>query len=303
MPDDSALTATFKEQALARLRQYREWVERRDFLVCEAKRAGATYLEIMTASALAKGTVNTILAKAGLTGPQTSEDTVPATTSGASSRYFPHHPHFLSATEDGGGRTRYQFRPFTGDEPEPVWPAAPKQSEEDEAMWAEYSERCREIDAAWKLLRGARYHKQVTPLVDAACKARPPVDEALREMDAAWSGLDSAQVWQVAVKRLLDAYDSARAAMQCWVHTFAEPLAVVESNQSEYVLEYVADWRSIARQLGHEEPQWDIGSYYKGDKHVRASYDPAPLDDLERTITKQRTKLEEIAKLSRQHNG
>jgi hypothetical protein len=300
------LGPTEKDAALALLREYRSWTERRDPLVCAAKRADASYSEIINAGGLARGTVNTILARAGLTGPlaPAPEEPVPTTTR---PRYFPHHPHFMSATKHGSSHAEYQFRAFTGDEPEPVYPempgpykAAAEQSDKDKAMWAEYTERVREIDTATLLWKEARYLKQITPLVDAACKARPAVDAALREMDEAWAALDNAPVWQVAVKRVLDAHDAAQVAMRRWVDEYAEPLAMVEGSLSVRVLEHVKPWQDIARQLGHDRPEWEIGWYYKGDRHGGASYDRAPMTELDRTITEQRAKLKEIAEFSKQ---
>lgn len=267
--------------------------------------ATANDTKIMETSGMAEPIANSNVDKVGLTGQQpTAQEEAPVTTA-TTPRFFPHHPHFVSVeTVQRFGQTgeNYTFRRFTGDEPEPThpdWPSPHKsveeQTEDEKAMWAEFSERNREIDAAIRCWEEARYHRGVTPLVKAACKARPPVDEALAEMDAAWKGLDDAKVWPVAVKRVLNAHENARKAMTTWVYEYAEPLAVFEGRQSYYIREHVSNWRGIAEKLGYRTP-WGIGTYWKGDSYSHASYDDSPIDDVALTIRTQRAELEEIAR-------
>jgi hypothetical protein len=306
--DDVTATSSSKEAAIARLRAWQAEIELRDPLVCAAKRAGCTYTEIMNASGLAKRTVNSILDRAGLTGPQPTASEAPVTTATAP-RFFPHHPHFIkveTVTQFGSTGDYYTFKAFTGTEPEPTHPDFPgshksveEQTDDEKAMWAEFSERNREIDAAIKCWQEARYFRGVTPLVKAACKARQPVDEALAAMETAWTDLDNALVWPVAVKQVLDAHKNATDAMNRWVNDFAEPLAMFEGKQPFYVREHIADWRGVAEKLGYK-PQWDVGSYWAGDAHTHASYDDSPLAELQRTIREQRAQLDEIAKFIKQ---
>lgn len=305
MPDESPVSpnesriVSGKDIALERLRQYRGWAESRDPLVCAAKRAGATYTEIVTSSGLAKGTVNTILARAGLTGPQTSnlENAMPTSTA---ARYYPHHSHFISATPRFG-RVEYEFKPFTGDEPKPEPPrpmppyvAPEKRTAEQQAMADEFTERVAEYDVMKGAWREAVYRKQMTPLINAAYEARPAADAALREMDDAWAALDNAEVWPVAVKRVLDAHDAARTAMEQWMNQYAKPLATAES-QFLQVSERLADWRGLAYGLGHDG-RLDVGWTYDG------HYDASPMDEVNDKIAKQRQRLEEIAKFGKQED-
>lgn len=310
MSENESATSSGKDLSLARLRQYRDWSERRDLLVCDAKQFGATYAEIMAASGLAKGTVNSILDRAGLTGDQTRHQESTMTTStaaviGIRARFFAHHPHFVDIKPMGGSSYNYTFRQFSGDEPEPERPDHPAyvpvedRTTEYEAQGQEWSERCTEMDVAHKLWEQARYRRQITPLVEAAIKARPPVDQALSTMQQAWEALDNALVWPVAVKQLLDAQDRARAALAQWVDTYAYPLAVAEGTQSYYIRENIANWGAIADELNDGRIGWEIGDYYAGDRHVGAGYSDSPLDDLERTIEQQRAQLAEIAKYSK----
>lgn len=284
---------------LADLREYARKAAARDDLVCRARRAGASYADLITASGLSRGTVTSILTQAGLTGPHPTE--TETTVAPTQQLMFPHHPHFISARKNSPGRgTTYEFRPFTGAEPEPVDPVAgPIRDDLTAAQREERWERSREIEAARDLWMAARYRLLATPLVKKAVAARPKVDEALAAMGKAWEALDTATVWPVAVKRLLAAHEIALAAMYTWVDNFAEPLAEFEGKQENYVQEQVSDWRGIARSLGYE-PNWDIGNYYAGDRRVGPHYSNDPVRDLKEVIATQRATLDEVARFSPQ---
>lgn len=301
----TSATSDPKAAALGRLAQWARINEQRDSLVCGARRAGATQAEIVATSKLAKQTVVNILHAAGLTGEALKQKQEQAVqTAAIDAQHFPHHPHFIAA-EKSGNRTKYTFHPFTGDEPEPQHPDFPKpyeaqekQSPADKAMWAEYIERESEIEAARKVWMEARYYREITPLVEAAVKARPPVDEALAEMTTAWESLDNALVWPVAVKQLIDAQDKARRVLGEWVRKFAYPLAKAEGSQPHYICENVANWSGIAEKITGERIGWEVGWYYQGDRHCPASYSDDPRDGLDRTIREQRDRLKEIAELA-----
>jgi hypothetical protein len=220
--------------------------------------------------------------------------TEPARPAEDSGPRYPHHPHFIKAEPIDSSTAKYYFRPFTGSEPEPTLDYI-EGTFEDEALRREWNEREYEIEAALKLWMTARYEARVIPLIKATAEARPPVDDALQRMRAAWDALDNALVGQVAVKQLLDAQDDALRVMREWEDRYAYPLAEAEDDQPYYVREYVADWQGIARGLGYDV-NWDIGFYYKGDRYSSSSYSESPLEDLQRTVDKQRGRLEEIAK-------
>ncbi len=175
---------------------------------------------------------------------------------------------------------------------------ADERTDKDKARFQEWHERTLEIDSAHKLWEQARYYRQITPLIEAAVKARPPVDKALDAMQKAWEALDNALVWPVAVKQLLDAQDKARAELDPWVDHYAYPLAKAEGSQSYYISEHVANWSRIAEEIAGHDIGWDIGWYYKGDSHCSANYSSDPRNELDRTIRQQRDRLEEIARLS-----
>jgi hypothetical protein len=304
VPDPVTIDA--KRAALANLRDYAQWVARRDPLVCAARQAGASYDEIIEASTLSRGTVTSILTKAGLVGRHSPSKEALVPTSTAPAQFYPHHPHFVEVQEEWGGTMyTYAFRPFSGDEPEPVPPPYPSyvpeedRTAEDDARLLEWRERNREMDAARKLWQQARYHRQITPLVEAAIKARPPVDQALDAMQRAWEALDNTLVWPAAVKGLLDAQDAARAAMAQWVDDYAYPLAEAEASQPYYIREEVADWKGIAAAKfnGGQRISWDIGFYYADSSY--SEYSESPLDDLNCEIKRQRDKLAEIAKYNK----
>ena len=210
-----------KQTALDTLRDFAQWAAKRDGLVCAARRAGASYDEIIEASKLSRGTVTSILTKAGLVGQSSSAKEAPVTTStapGMSARFFPHHPHFVDV-KTWGDNYEYRFREFTGAEPQPEMtgqhPYAPEaeRTADYQDRLQEWDDRQQEIDAALKMWQTARYHREITPLVAAALKARPPVDQALADLQEKWDALNSALVWPVAVKQVLEAQKTARAAM------------------------------------------------------------------------------------------
>jgi hypothetical protein len=224
---------------------------------------------------------------------------MPTSTTG---HYFPSHPNIIRTSLSPGDQfkpgSRYQVEctPFTGDEPQPEPPmyadqlaAIEQHPEAEQAIQAEYDQRVAEYEVTYKLWREARYRKELTPLITAAAEARSVVDAALRELDEAWAGLDTATVWQVAVKRVLDAHDAALTAMEQWTYIYAQPLAVAESTYPASM----AGWWSLAKQLGHEA-EWDIGYAFRG------GYDPIPIDKLNSKIDSQRQQLAEIAKFTKQ---
>lgn len=224
---------------------------------------------------------------------------------GTSTRFFPHHTHFVGIEKWGLGHYNYGFREFSENEPKPEKPDCPAyvpdggRSADDEARLREWRERASEYEAAHKAWEQARYFRQVTPLVEAAINARPPVDEALAAMRSAWEALDTAAVWPVAVKHLLDAQGNARTALARWVDDYAYPLAKAEGEQSYYISERVADWQGIAAKInGGQDVAWEIGWYYAGDHHCRAGYSSSPLVKLDETIQQQRARLAEIARYS-----
>lgn len=100
-----------KKAALAALHTWRSFMDDRNPLVIAASRTDATQAEIIEASALAKGTVQTIFnsRQKGTQMTTTTTDTLAGL----------HHPHYLRTDREGAFR-KFVFRPFTGEEWEPT---------------------------------------------------------------------------------------------------------------------------------------------------------------------------------------
>lgn len=272
-----------KEESLAELRQYARWVSRRNPLVRKAHHDGATWSELVEASGLARQTIANILAA-----PQPEEDSVETT-----AQHFPHHPHFLSV-KPGSFENRYEFKPFSGREPEPVEPDYPGNDDNDKSVYEEWRERCAEIRAARQEWQMARYHVDMEPLFQLAAKKWPKVAASLAAMREAYATLDDATRWEPAVKRLLDAQDAASEVMSDWDNTVAMDIARTWQQQPGHVWEMIPGWRRSARDMGYDSADWEVGTYYSD------GYDDSPLGALESEIEKQRRRLREVASFSKQ---
>lgn len=280
-----------KKHHLQQLSRYRSWTGSRDELVCAAKRAGASYVEIITASGLSRGTVTTILSRAGLTAGQApQEDTVLTT-----EPYFPHHPHLIK-TRGQHDYKIYEFKPFTGNEDQPIEPPLPDNASEE--VMREWLDRCSEYRAAHREWAIARYRARLKPLLLAAADYWPKVIDARHEMRKAFDALTTATVWETAVARLLAAQDHARAVMSTWADEFAFPIDELYGRQAEYVLDAAPHLHDAAVELGiHTSRDWLLGDYWRGDRDRLPTYD-SPVADLDAEIETQKRRLAEIAAYS-----
>jgi hypothetical protein len=135
-----------------------------------------------------------------------------------------HHPHFISATEDSIA-FRFEFRPFTGDEPEPkipdhieaafhaAWKAHPWDSEIGRAVRAASRDAEREERVANTLWQVARYNRryigllqQVAPLVAAFQAAKQRAVDTYESLHATPDGF-----WQA---KLLTLTEQRTAALE-----------------------------------------------------------------------------------------
>ncbi|WP_190824746.1 hypothetical protein [Saccharopolyspora pogona] len=273
-----------KEEILSELRNYARWVSRRDPLVREARRRGATWSEIVEASGLAKQTIANILKTA-----DPEEKAVQATDT---AQYFPHHPHFVSV-ERGTYRNKFVFKPFTGREPEPVAPHHPGVFEG--PVYEEWKQRRDELQAAGDLWAMARYRIDMEPLFQRGAKEWPRVVAAVKEMREAYAGLRSATAWDSAVMRLLDAQDAALQAMTDWDNSVGCEIARTEARQPGSVHDGPG-WRRLAQEMGFDSADWQVGTYYWSDR----SWGDSPVDDLKSEIDQQKRRLREIASFSKQ---
>jgi hypothetical protein len=215
--------------------------------------------------------------------------------------HYPHHPHFVSATPSHFGGIQYEFRAFTGDEPEPQGPTWTEDLPQDEARYAEYRERRDEIEAAHRLWELARYRRQLEPMLRKAAAAWPAVAEAKQRVTDAYAALDAPpHSWEVAVKQLLDAHDHARTVVGNWDCNHAYPIAKFEGTQSFHVREYGPGYRGMAQEIGIDASDWEIGWYTPAREGVvREDYGNSPQDTLNREIDRQRAQLAEVASFSR----
>lgn len=153
-----------------------------------------------------------------------------------------HHPHYISHDPDPfpltGGRMMFEFRPFSGDEPEPACPALPifDLTEGDRVahrlLRAEY-EAAHNVWTVARLERDAiRLIKLIAPAYEAHVGAQGRTAElyqALRRFD---------QPWEQSVMRLLDSHDallSSAIELDKVVEPLADAVTAAETHQSTYV--------------------------------------------------------------------
>jgi hypothetical protein len=207
---------------------------------------------------------------------------------------YSHHPHFVTAERALSG-INFGFRPFTGDEPEPVapswdpWPALG--TPEREAQMTQQAE----FDCARDLWLMARYRRALRPLFEKAAPAWRTYAQATTALDTAWEALHSAPVWQVAVLRLLEAQDAALAAARTW-EDHDLPIAELASRQETRIREHRPSLSTLATEAGFAEAtDWRFGCIYDP---ASQDYEDGLVQHLTKQITRQRERLREIAKLS-----
>lgn len=188
-----------------------------------------------------------------------------------------HHPHLITAKQHNTG-TRWQFKPFTGDEPEPkipgsvkdAWKAAedshPQSSDIGQAVSEARRSAYAEEHAAYMLWRVARHNRQVVallrdiaPLVGEYQQARQRAVDAYEQLRGTPDGF-----WQA---QLLTLADQRRAALQAArrLSGQAYDLATIMRKLPDHVLAKVPPLSELEETAGVDLGDWYPQERYHGD--------------------------------------
>lgn len=283
-PRPAALAALHRwatEQATARPR-----------LVAEAWAAGCTNVaELARTAGVSRDTIYADLTAAGIDYQHRppKEPTMSSTTIATGAAW--HHPHFI-AEQRYAQSVRYTFRPFTGDEPEPVIPdhvSALLHVEQDhqapDAPWQAYGPIADEVHVANTLWRAARYHRAVAGWAQTAVPVYQAYRRAIAAADAAYAALDETPdgQWRTALLRLVDARTTALDAARR-LDAASDELDALDEDVPERVLEQAKSFHEIARDLGVDLSGW----HNRGDT----------ARNLERTFRTQDDRINEVRRLA-----
>lgn len=216
-----------------------------------------------------------------------------------------HHPHFVSAEDQGGLYTRYTFKPFTGDEPEPDVPASvndafsaawdaydrARDMVERSAVSRAWSAAEREARAANTMWQVARHNRRavellqkVAPLVTAYQQAKAQSVNAYESLHATPDGF-----WQAKLLTLTQLREKAlEAARQ--LGSVSNELATVYYGLPERVLEMLPTQAELEKTAGV-----DLGDWYPQESY---SYGESPdTHTLKELFAEQDKRIAQVARL------
>ncbi|MEU7802685.1 hypothetical protein AB0B10_25835 [Micromonospora arborensis] len=217
-----------------------------------------------------------------------------------------HHPHFVSAKKTSFS-IQYQFKAFTGDEPEPKLPESvslafanaydtgePNTPARRAALdaWQDAEQEARAANTSWCV---ARYHRDVAAILRKAVPAAQAYLRAKQAVDAAYAALDDAPDgrWRATLLRLADARSAALTAAEQFDQA-VEPAAGLSDGLPERVLELTDSIEGVGRQVGLDTSDWYIGTSdeYRG-------YGAGPSQDkLARKFEEQDRRIKEVSRLA-----
>lgn len=289
---------TAKDDALAALRTWREWRDRRDPLIWAARQAGATIAEIMAAGDCAKGTVTTALAHAN-----PGERHVNTTEAGR--RY--HHPNFRSATTvttGHGRRLAFTFSQFSPWGPEPVMPpywADPALTPEDQEFLSQEWEAAR-IEH-WRCV----FREDVRRQLGDAGSRRNAYLAARNAMDDAYAAFATAGdgQWRSLLLAMATAHDNAMATAQDWDEA-AHSLARAQRDH----------WRhagrgdgltlaTVAAESGYGISEWDIPEFGLAEDPYQGTYphyDGPAVAEVRPLVEQQQKLLKTTGEMAGEHS-
>jgi hypothetical protein len=239
-----------KEAALAALRTWRSFMDDRDPLVIAAARAGASQAEIIEASALAKGTVRTIL--------NFRQEDTQVTTTTTDPLAGLHHPHYLRTDREGVFR-KFVFRPFTGEELEPTSGDdvyATHRTTLGPDLAQELTDEYRNARRQWQL---ARFKTALRPLAKEAPPLWNAYVSAKTAMEETFAAFDTTPdtMWKSQLLKLSRAHDAAWEAAVNW-DSHAERMAALADEHLKGVSVTIALIQEAAAEAGVDSSDWKI---------------------------------------------
>ncbi|MEU3455635.1 hypothetical protein ABZ671_18840 [Micromonospora sp. NPDC006766] len=297
----------------AALAEIQRWAQHqanaRPRLIADAWRAGCRNVaELARAAGCSRDTVYADLTAQGIdySDRATKETPMPTPAPSAATTVTWHHPHFVSAKETHFG-IKYQFKAFTGDEPEPTLPESASLafrnacdafevgSAERRAVSDAWTAAEREARAAHTSWRVARYHRDVAAVLRKAAPAAEAYLRAKQAADAAYAALDDAPdgKWRATLLRLADARTAALAAAEQFDQA-VEPAAGLIDGLPERTLELIDSIDGVGRQIGLDTSDWWIGS---SDEYHGYGAGPSRRK-LSRQFKEQDQRIKEVSRLA-----
>jgi hypothetical protein len=201
-----------------------------------------------------------------------------------------HHPNFVSARPDGHA-TYFEFRAFTGNEPEPE---VPREAHVTRETLDEYQQLRAEYAVAHDMWAQARFRARAIPAIKAAAPAWQACSQAQAAMDAAFGALRQAGdgQWHSAVLRLTDLQKQALAAAGQWDRVAAGLAAIEDQHLREAGEVHAQSLREVARGAGLDITDWHIG-YFENRR-----YQLGFAETVSKAIDGQKATLREVAELA-----
>jgi hypothetical protein len=206
-----------------------------------------------------------------------------------------HHPHYLSARQEtryGMTSWTFQFKPFTGGEPEPSEPVGawsdPALTRQDQLLLeAEYR-------AARIMWHQARFRAETARLLPGAAAAWLAYARERKALDALYQSLleTTDGLWRARTMQLLDHHERVLAAAGAW-----QEIDLVLTGLEDRHLRQVGEGNEltvadVAREHGIDTREWMVGESYRG------TYQPALVPLVRHAIDAQRKRLAEVARLT-----
>ena len=207
---------------------------------------------------------------------------------GSLSRF--HHPNFLSARPDGHS-TYFEFRAFTGKEPEPE---VPREATVTRETLDEYQQLRAEYAVAHGMWARARFTALAVPALKAAAPAWQACSQAQAAMEAAFGALREAGDgrWHAAVLGLIDLQEQALAAAREWDLAAAGLAQLQDQHFREAGEEFELSLRQVASDAGLDITDWHIGYFENG------GYQWGFAEYVTQAILAQKATLREVAELA-----
>ncbi|MER7331755.1 MULTISPECIES: hypothetical protein [unclassified Micromonospora] len=226
-----------------------------------------------------------------------------------------HHPHFVSATDDYFG-TRYQFKPFTGDEPEPAldlpedvaaafrvaYGRALAEHAADpvernraaasaiSAAWSAAEREARAANTSWRVARFTRdvtaKLRNIAPAVHAYQAARKTAVDTYDSLHGTPDGF-----WQAKLLTLAELREKTLAAAR-QLDREASGIAVMTEGLPERVLEGIPAIGQLAKECGAELGGWtpDSSDAYEWSRGPT-------VQELERLFTEQDARIAAVTRM------
>ena len=219
-----------------------------------------------------------------------------------------HHPHFIDGRRDTeyrfGARYFFQFRPFTGSEPEPEMP---------DGLWNQLSEEedyqllRAEYRLAYELWAKARFRRDVTPMLRAAVPVWQEYEQARNAMAAAFAAFwETSDIqWRAQILRLTDAHAQAVAAARNWDSVAASLVQAQDKHLRDVGEEHELDLRDVAAGADLDISTWEIcGDYdYKRPEWHYGEFVTPAVRAVREEIERQKERLKEVDELATLRGG